>query len=85
MLQILKGTFGPRHDLGFALCREPFLPHVHPHEVSGLKLDSLLVFVDSLHDLGVHLLNPFPHLSMEFLDLFRPLFGLPTKLSRSGK
>ena len=43
------------------------------------------MFVDLLHDLGVHLLNPFPNLSMEILDLFSSLLGLPTILGRSGE
>jgi len=56
-----------------------------PYEVSWLKLDSLLVLVDLLHDLGVNLLNSFPNLSVEVLDLFSSLLGLPTKLGRSGE
>jgi len=53
--------------------------------LSGLKLNSLLVFIDLLHDLRVHLLNPFPDLSMEILDLFSSLLGLPTILGRNGE
>ena len=42
------------------------------------------MLVDLLHDLGVNLLSPFPNLSMEVLDIFGSLLGLPTKLDSSG-
>jgi len=48
-------------------------------------LDSLLVLVNLLHDLEVNLLNPFPNLNMEVLDLFGPLLSLPTKFGGNGE
>ena len=48
-------------------------------------MDSPFVLVDLLHDLGVNLLNSFPDLSVEVLDLLGSFLGLPTKLGWIGE
>jgi len=51
-----------------------------PYKVPRPEMDSLLVLVDLLHNLGVHLLYPLPDLSMEVFDFFGPLLDLLTIL-----
>ena len=80
LLLNLKEAIGPRHDLGLALAWNlSFLIWIHNKSASW-KWTSFLCF-----DLRVNSFNPLLNLSMEFLDLFGSLLGLPTKFGGGGE
>jgi len=54
---------------------------MNPHQVSYLEIDFLFALVCLLCGLIIGLSNPFPHLSIQVLNLLGPLLDLPTEFS----